>query len=85
MSEPRVYGLMAEFETPTDIVVAATRAHDAGFESTVQGCRFQAVVAHGRRGFTQREDLGVGRRIVSRDRRVAAAADDNAARPQAAE
>ena len=31
MSEPRVYGLMAEFETPTDIVVAATRAHEAGY------------------------------------------------------
>jgi len=31
MSEPRVYGLMAEFENPTDIVVAATRAHDAGY------------------------------------------------------
>jgi hypothetical protein len=31
MSEPRVYGLMAEFETPTDIVVAAIRAHEAGY------------------------------------------------------
>ena len=31
MSEPRVYGLMAEFETPTDIVVAAKRAHQAGY------------------------------------------------------
>jgi hypothetical protein len=31
MSEPRVYGLMAEFETPTDVVVAATRAHAAGY------------------------------------------------------
>ena len=31
MSEPRVYGLMAEFETPTDVVLAATRAHAAGY------------------------------------------------------
>lgn len=31
MSEPRIYGLMAEFDTPDDILIAATRAHKAGY------------------------------------------------------
>jgi len=31
MIEARLYGLMAEFETPTDIVRAATRAHEEGY------------------------------------------------------
>jgi hypothetical protein len=31
MKRPPVYGLMAEFETPTDIVTAAKRTHQAGY------------------------------------------------------
>jgi hypothetical protein len=31
MKRTRVYGLMAEFETPTDIVSAAKRTHQAGY------------------------------------------------------
>jgi Alternative complex III, ActD subunit len=31
MSEPRIYGLMAEFEDPTALVEAAHRAYEAGY------------------------------------------------------
>jgi len=31
MKRTRIYGLMAEFETPTDIVSAAKRTHQAGY------------------------------------------------------
>jgi hypothetical protein len=31
MSDTRVYGLMAEFDDPEDLVVASQRAHDAGY------------------------------------------------------
>jgi hypothetical protein len=31
MKRTRIYGLMAEFETPTDIVSAAKRTHEAGY------------------------------------------------------
>ena len=31
MKRTRIYGLMAEFETPTDIVSAARRTHQAGY------------------------------------------------------
>jgi len=31
MKEPAIYGLMAEFENPEDLLGAAQRAHDAGY------------------------------------------------------
>src|SRR6185295_4602056 len=30
--DPRLYGLMAEFENPHDLVAAARKAHDAGYK-----------------------------------------------------
>lgn len=32
-AEPRLYGLMAEFENPTDLVAAARRTREAGFRN----------------------------------------------------
>jgi hypothetical protein len=32
MTDPRLYGLMAEFENPHDLVAAARKAHDAGYK-----------------------------------------------------
>jgi hypothetical protein len=32
MKKPRIYGLMAEFDTPTDLVVAARKTYEAGYK-----------------------------------------------------
>ena len=56
----------------------APGAHRAGLERDVERAAGQAVVAERAGRVAQRRDLGVRGRVVARDRRVAAAADDRA-------
>ena len=53
-------------------------AHRAGLNRHVEIAVEQTIVADGRSGFAQRENLGVCRGIVGRERTVASPADDSA-------
>jgi hypothetical protein len=66
----------AEDETADARRDQSASAHDAGFESAVQGGLIEAVVADAAGRFSQGQDFGVSGRIVPGNRRIGAAAYD---------
>ncbi len=64
----------AEYERPDPRVHQRTGAHGAGFDGHVEARPGQPIVADPCGRGTQRDDLGVSRRIVTADRLVGALA-----------